>query len=632
MLGYPEQAVKITDAAHAHARRCGHPFDVGWALYLGAQVFDYLREPDELLKRVEEADRVGRESSLPMLTECWVPICSGTALMRKGQVSEGMALFERGLAVWEESGGRVHSPYRKSVLAEGMAQFGDLAGALNLIDEAIAQVERPGWDERCHQAEILRVKGWLLVRKGDPAAAERAYLASLDWARQQKAKSWELRTATSYARLMRNQGRARIPRPARSDLRLVHRRLRDEGPEGSQGAAAGTRNRRCAKAMGARLKFNQKSMSLQWLSPPQTGRNPGHLRHGGDAEYWQRWVTLRVLLRVASISICRQAGQAHRAGSTSDPLPREAMMDVTEWLRSLGLEQYAPAFAQNHIRPELLPSLAADDLKELGIASVGHRRELLAAIDGLRAGPAATVHVSAPEPAAGSAAERRQLTVMFCDLVGSTAMAARLDPEELREVIGAYRRCAAEAVRRFDGLVAKYMGDGALVYFGFPRAHEDDAVRAALDIVAAVERLDAPGIGTLQVRIGMATGLALGRGDGDRRDRAFVIGLRPEQGRGEIVLGQFFLGCTPAFRNPRHRDARPVIDARYLAPSPLVFGAADRRRSRSRAAACRRSSPDTTANRRAPCRRARIVIVALEAPARTSMAAVFFVTPSTTRV
>ena len=131
-------------------------------------------------------------------------------------------------------------------------------------------------------------------------------------------------------------------------------------------------------------------------------------------------------------------------------------MDVAEWLRSLGLEQYAPAFEENHIQPQLLPSLTAEDLKELGIASVGHRRAILAAIAGLRAGPTAAA-VSAPEPAASSA-ERRQLTVMFCDLVGSTAMAARLDPEELREVIGAYHRCVAAAVRRFDGLVPKYIG------------------------------------------------------------------------------------------------------------------------------------------------------------------------------
>jgi SAM domain (Sterile alpha motif) len=162
-------------------------------------------------------------------------------------------------------------------------------------------------------------------------------------------------------------------------------------------------------------------------------------------------------------------------------------MDVTEWLRSLGLEQYASAFEQNHIGPELLTKLTGDDLKDLGVASVGHRRAILAAIAGLRSGAA---DVAAPGPAAGGplpapplpvpgqpalaggpgddpgiagegrvgAAERRQLTVMFCDLVGSTALSARLDPEELREVIGAYHRCVAGEVRRFDGLVAKYMG------------------------------------------------------------------------------------------------------------------------------------------------------------------------------
>jgi predicted ATPase len=103
---------------------------------------------------------------------------------------------------------RVCSPYLKSVLAEGMAQAGDLARALVLTDEAIAQIERPGWEERNFYAEALRIKGWVLSLKGDPAGAERHYLASLDWARQQRAKSWELRTATTYARLMRDQGRA----------------------------------------------------------------------------------------------------------------------------------------------------------------------------------------------------------------------------------------------------------------------------------------------------------------------------------------------------------------------------------------------------------------------------------------
>jgi class 3 adenylate cyclase/predicted ATPase len=206
-LGYPEQAVRAIGAAHDHARRRRHPFDLAWALTVGAMVFDYLREPDEMLKRVAEADRMGRENSLPFVTECLVPIYSGMALIRRGQVAEGMASLERGRALWEQSGGRVSNPYLKSVLAEGMAQVGDLAGALDLIDEVITQIERPGCEERHYYAEALRIKGWLLSLKGDAAGAERSYLASLDWARQQQAKSWGLRTATSYARLIRDQGR-----------------------------------------------------------------------------------------------------------------------------------------------------------------------------------------------------------------------------------------------------------------------------------------------------------------------------------------------------------------------------------------------------------------------------------------
>jgi class 3 adenylate cyclase len=223
---------------------------------------------------------------------------------------------------------------------------------------------------------------------------------------------------------------------------------------------------------------------------------------------------------------------------------REATMDVTDWLRSLGLEQYSAAFEQNHVSPELLPSLTADDLKELGVASVGHRRQMLKAIADLYAEPAVAAEVPAPEPAAGSAAERRQLTVMFCDLVGSTALSARLDPEELREVIAGYHRSVAAVVRRFDGLVAKYMGDGVLAYFGYPRAHEDDAeraVRAGLDIAAAVGQLGAPAIpGTpalgarpsgdqLEVRIGIATGLVVVGdliGEGEAQERG-VVGETP---------------------------------------------------------------------------------------------------------
>jgi hypothetical protein len=151
-------------------------------------------------------------------------------------------------------------------------------------------------------------------------------------------------------------------------------------------------------------------------------------------------------------------------------------------------------FRDNEIDGEVLPKLTSEDLREIGVAAVGHRRKLLDAIAALGAS-ASAADVSTP-PAETTAtlapkgyAERRQLTVMFCDLVGSTALSARLDPEDLREVIVAYHHAVADIVRSFDGFVAKYMGDGVLVYFGYPRAHEDDAeraVRAGLGLIDAV--------------------------------------------------------------------------------------------------------------------------------------------------
>ena len=208
-------------------------------------------------------------------------------------------------------------------------------------------------------------------------------------------------------------------------------------------------------------------------------------------------------------------------------------MDIAAWLRDLGLERYEPAFRENEIDAEVLPELTEADLVTLGLP-LGPRRKLLKAVAALHGGapsaPVAQRRASVPTPLAE--AERRQLTVMFCDLVGSTALAARLDPEELREVIGAYHRSVAEAVRRFDGLVAKYMGDGVLVYFGFPRAHEDDAeraVRAGLDIVADIGRLDMPATGELRVRIGIATGLVVVGdliGEGPSQEQA-VVGETP---------------------------------------------------------------------------------------------------------
>jgi class 3 adenylate cyclase len=154
------------------------------------------------------------------------------------------------------------------------------------------------------------------------------------------------------------------------------------------------------------------------------------------------------------------------------------MQQIADWLEKLGLGQYAQRFAENDITFFLLPHLTDQDLKELGVVSLGHRRQLLLAIAELTSkngGPPA----SATEPplAPLDAAERRQVAVMFSDLVGSTALSARMDPEDLREVISAYQKCAAETVQRLGGFVAKYMGDGVLVYFGYPEPHEDDAER-----------------------------------------------------------------------------------------------------------------------------------------------------------
>ena len=194
-----------------------------------------------------------------------------------------------------------------------------------------------------------------------------------------------------------------------------------------------------------------------------------------------------------------------------------AVMDVVVWLRSLGLEEYEAAFRDNKIDERVLPNLTQEDLKEIGVVPVGHRRILLEAIAALRgdAGSRAPSADAATPPSTPSAspedrAERRQVTVMFSDLVGSTALSARMDPEDLREVISAYQKCVAETVGRFGGFVAKYMGDGVLIYFGYPQAHEDDAeraVRAGLELVAAVGALKtrAP----LQTRVGMATGLVV---------------------------------------------------------------------------------------------------------------------------
>ncbi len=194
-------------------------------------------------------------------------------------------------------------------------------------------------------------------------------------------------------------------------------------------------------------------------------------------------------------------------------------MDIGAWLNGLGLKQYEPAFRENDVDAEVLPELTAEDLVGLGVISIGHRRKLLAAIAAFReetvpavddAGLLAARATEIDHPAS-SGAERRQLTVMFCDLVGSTALSARLDPEDLREVIAAYHQALTAIIDEFGGFISRYMGDGVLVYFGFPQAHEDDAeraVRAGLRAIEAVSGIDVKSV-KLQTRVGIATGLVV---------------------------------------------------------------------------------------------------------------------------
>jgi len=201
-------------------------------------------------------------------------------------------------------------------------------------------------------------------------------------------------------------------------------------------------------------------------------------------------------------------------------------MDMAAWLRALELERYIEAFEANDIDATVLHTLNADDLKDLGVASLGHRKKLLEAISALE-DSAETL-----APAGGREAERRQLTVMFCDLVGSTELAARLDPEDLGQVIRTYQGCCAELVARWGGHVAKYMGDGVLAYFGWPQAHEDEAeraVRAGLALTSAVGQLSTPGGEPLAARVGIATGLVMvGEliGEGAAQEQA-VVGETP---------------------------------------------------------------------------------------------------------
>ena len=207
MLGYPDRAVQLSDAKDAHARRRGHPFDLGWALTFGDPVWDFRCEPAPLLARIEEAERLGRAHSLPVISEVLAQIVKGLAWLRAGHLDEAVPHLRAAIEKWNAGGALLWMPYLRATLAEGLALSGDLDGGLSLIEESLTQIARPGWEERSHLAEVLRLKGWMLYQQGKLAAAEENYLASLNVAREQQAKSWELRTSTSLARLWQSQGK-----------------------------------------------------------------------------------------------------------------------------------------------------------------------------------------------------------------------------------------------------------------------------------------------------------------------------------------------------------------------------------------------------------------------------------------
>jgi class 3 adenylate cyclase len=279
------------------------------------------------------------------------------------------------------------------------------------------------------------------------------------------------------------------------------------------------------------------------------------------------------------------------------------MQQIADWLKKLGMSEYTDRFVENRIGLTVLPDLTDQGLKDLGIL-LGDRRKMLRAIRDLGNASVAVTAPSTPvaaEPVRRDDAERRQLTVMFTDLVGSTALSTKLDPEDLRTVIGAYHKCVAETVRQFGGFVARYMGDGVLIYFGYPQAHEDDAeraVRGGLALIEAVGKLGS--VEPLQVRIGIGTGLVVVGdlfGSGEAQERGVVgetpnlaarlqaaatpgtIAIDPTTRR---LLGGLFeyrdLGCIEAkgFANrvQAYEVARPSIESRFEAlrttSTPLI--------------------------------------------------------------
>lgn len=212
MQGFPDRALSILLEKEAHARRIGHPFDLGFALTVGSHVLEYRGEPEALMQRVEEAERLGREASVPFVSEVMAQVMRGVAMLRAGDARGAIDQLRHGVAMWKGTGANIWNPYINALLAEALSACGDHGEALAALEESLEQVARPGWEERSHLAEILRLKGCVLRRLGRDTEAEAALQASLEVSRRQGARAWELRTATTIAGHLADEGRAAAAR------------------------------------------------------------------------------------------------------------------------------------------------------------------------------------------------------------------------------------------------------------------------------------------------------------------------------------------------------------------------------------------------------------------------------------
>ena len=208
IMGYPDKARKLSDECVVRARGEGHAFNLVWALTFSAYVFAYRREPDRFLVQLGEADHLAREQGLAFIHEVSVPQASGIAALLNHRPAEAIALLRRGIESWTRTGGNVRIPLIKSALAMATELEGDTSTALKLIDECIEQIERPSGQERIWLPEVLRCKGWIMMRQGRDLEAEANLRASIDCARQQQARSWELRSSTTLARLFASRGQS----------------------------------------------------------------------------------------------------------------------------------------------------------------------------------------------------------------------------------------------------------------------------------------------------------------------------------------------------------------------------------------------------------------------------------------